>query len=172
MGVPGCPDFACCTASMHRVRMVLMQSSSIGPRGVFISYPAKSNPFPFRHIGERVGGPLKDLFQRPINVHDNRNIFGWRKGTPAKMHLPLKSLSGRPKMSRTLTCDALRRRQDDPGHSQKISYDVRHLPIFVAASHSSAVSKRSPEQRRPAWMGVGRTSGRFERNLELASSGQ
>src|SRR5438552_9708992 len=74
MGVPGCPDFACCTASMHRVRMVLMQSSSIGPRGVFISYPAKSNPFPFRHIGERVGGPLKDLFQRPINVHDNRNI--------------------------------------------------------------------------------------------------
>ena len=29
MGVPGCPDFACWTASIDKVRMVLMQSSSI-----------------------------------------------------------------------------------------------------------------------------------------------
>src|SRR5690348_1855808 len=28
MGVPGCPEFACCTASMDSVRTVLMQSSS------------------------------------------------------------------------------------------------------------------------------------------------
>src|SRR5690242_3189227 len=28
MGVPGCPEFACCTASMDNVRTVLMQSSS------------------------------------------------------------------------------------------------------------------------------------------------
>src|SRR5215813_15426230 len=28
MGVPGCPDLACCTASMERVRMVLMHSWS------------------------------------------------------------------------------------------------------------------------------------------------
>ena len=172
MGVPGCPDFACCTASIHKVRMVLMQSSSIGPRGVFISYPAKSNPYPSRHMGERIGGPSRISFSDRSTSTIIEISLGWRKGTPAKMHLPLKSPSGRPKMSRTLTCDALRRRQDDPGHSQKISQDVRPLPIFVAASHSSGVSKRSPEQRRPAWMGVGRTSGRFERNLELASSGQ
>ncbi len=30
MGVPGCPLLAFCTASMARVRMVLMQSSSSG----------------------------------------------------------------------------------------------------------------------------------------------
>src|SRR6516164_10419068 len=28
IGVPGCPEFACCTASMERVRMVLIQSWS------------------------------------------------------------------------------------------------------------------------------------------------
>src|SRR5215472_9217491 len=28
MGAPGCPEFACCTASIARVRMVLMQSVS------------------------------------------------------------------------------------------------------------------------------------------------
>jgi hypothetical protein len=31
MAVPGCPEFACCTASMDKVRMVLMQSWSIFP---------------------------------------------------------------------------------------------------------------------------------------------
>src|SRR5262245_35348119 len=29
MGVPGCPDFACCTASIESVRMVLIHSWSI-----------------------------------------------------------------------------------------------------------------------------------------------
>src|SRR5437764_4253628 len=29
MGVPGCPEFACCTASMESVRMVLMHRPSI-----------------------------------------------------------------------------------------------------------------------------------------------
>ena len=29
MGVPGWPEFACCTASIDRVRMVLMQSLSM-----------------------------------------------------------------------------------------------------------------------------------------------
>src|SRR5215813_14311797 len=29
IGVPGCPDLACCTASIERVRMVLMHSWSI-----------------------------------------------------------------------------------------------------------------------------------------------
>src|SRR6478609_6829677 len=28
MGAPGCPEFACCTASIARVRMVLMHSVS------------------------------------------------------------------------------------------------------------------------------------------------
>ena len=30
MGVPGCPELAACTASMESVRIVLMQSISIG----------------------------------------------------------------------------------------------------------------------------------------------
>ena len=29
MGVPGCPEFACCTASMLRVLIVLIESKSL-----------------------------------------------------------------------------------------------------------------------------------------------
>src|SRR5579872_2689995 len=34
IGVPGWPELACCTASMHKVRMVLTQMSSIVPVGM------------------------------------------------------------------------------------------------------------------------------------------
>src|SRR5690349_10918723 len=34
MGEPGCPELAACTASMHKVRIVLIASFSIGARSL------------------------------------------------------------------------------------------------------------------------------------------
>src|SRR5580704_19022059 len=40
IGVPGWPELACCTASMHRVRMVLTLISSMVPVGMVIDRPS------------------------------------------------------------------------------------------------------------------------------------
>src|SRR3984893_13238256 len=139
---------------MHKVRMVLTQSSSIEPRGVFISYPAKS----CRHsLGtwESIGAAFDDLSQRPMNVHGNRISLGCRKAHRHKMPPSLKPPSGRLKVSRTLTCDAPRRRQDDLGHLQKFHTAVHSLSSLRLPMHSPGASKRSPKQRWPAWTGSG-----------------
>src|SRR5207244_7637801 len=38
IGVPGCPDFACCTASIERVRMVLIANCIIFSSVIVFSY--------------------------------------------------------------------------------------------------------------------------------------
>jgi len=52
------------------------------------------------------------------------------------MRLSLEPPGGRLKVSQTLTCDAPRRRQDDPGDSQKFLTMVHSSPLLAAVCAS------------------------------------
>jgi hypothetical protein len=56
MGVPGCPEFAACTPSMERVRMVLILVKSIpGSVGVVVGRAATLMKNPFNSLVNFVG---------------------------------------------------------------------------------------------------------------------
>jgi len=78
IGVPGWPDLAFWTASMHRVRIVLTQISSIEPVGAIkssLSDLAEVTAASCRQV-ENAEEALDDLIYRPIDVDRDRIFSG------------------------------------------------------------------------------------------------
>src|SRR5262245_45986958 len=85
IGVPGCPDFACCTASIDRVRMVLIDSWSSS--SLVIASPSFVQR---RHL--RSGGTtlLEDVHELPVPAGDLGDGMLSRRllGPPADQGVP------------------------------------------------------------------------------------
>src|SRR5215217_6885235 len=121
MGVPGCPEFAFCTASMASVRIVLTHSSSSversvatdkgSPRGVGVHGHATGRRLQVRPRPHprKAGGP-SGVLDLPMCGRDlSRSLkraAGPPRSTGALMHYP-----GHPLLAATLAADFVTERQ-------------------------------------------------------------